>query len=119
VEILVFVTFSKEEDLQYFFCMSHIFKIIFQNSQGISEGIHSLISYVSYTVNKYVVFVFYMAKINIKLWFTCIVRVIVMSAEFISWIIYIKFYFTETERRGTQKLSNKYVHINKNYILQQ
>jgi hypothetical protein len=62
MKILVFVIFLKEQGVQYLFWVSHIFMIIFQNSLII-------LVCVVYTVNKCVVmFVYYMPKINMKLW---------------------------------------------------
>ena len=39
-----------------------------------------------------VVFLFYMPKINMKLWVMCIIRVFLVSAEFISWFTYLLTY---------------------------
>lgn len=52
-----------------------------------------------------VIFVFYIPKINIKLWVMCILRVFLVSAEFISWFIYTKLYVSklrEKEAKNSQ-----------------
>jgi hypothetical protein len=99
LKILVFVIFSKEEGLRYFFWVLHIFMIIFQNSRII-------LVCVICTVSKCVViFVFYMPKVNIKLWVMCIIRVFLVSAEFVSWFIYAKLYILklrEKEAKNSQ-----------------